>query len=105
MNFAIPADHRLKLKESEKKKKKKKGKYLNWKKTKQKQTNKRTMEHESDVYTNCNWYTWHSHQMIEKGFGDYPNENIIKIGQNSEKSPGNFRRFAVSQTPVKIAKK
>ena len=26
---------------------------------------------------------------------------IIKIGQNTEKSPGNLRRLAVTQTPVK----
>ena len=33
--------------------------------------------------------------------GDYPNYSIIKISQNTEKSPGNLRRLAVIQTPVK----
>ena len=31
--------------------------------------------------------------------GDYL---IIKISQNTEKSPGNFRKLAVIQTPLKI---
>ena len=30
----------------------------------------------------------------------YPDDNIIKIGQNTEKSPGDLRRLAVTQTPV-----
>ena len=33
--------------------------------------------------------------------GDHPNYNIIKIGQNTEKSPENLRRLAVTQTPVR----
>ena len=44
VDFAVLADHRVKLKESEKK-----GKYLNLAR------NGKTMEYESDVYTNCNW--------------------------------------------------
>ena len=27
--------------------------------------------------------------------------SIVEIGQNTEKSPGDLRRFAISQTPVK----
>ena len=27
--------------------------------------------------------------------------SIVKLGQNTEKSPGNLRKFAVTQTPVK----
>ena len=34
--------------------------------------------------------------------GDYPNNSIIKIDQNTEKSPGDLKRLAVTQTPVKI---
>ena len=45
VDFAVPADHRIKLKETEKK-----NKYLDidweWKKI---------MEHEGDNYTNCHW--------------------------------------------------
>ena len=33
--------------------------------------------------------------------GDDPNYSIINIGQNTEKSPGDLRRLAVAQTPVK----
>ena len=33
--------------------------------------------------------------------GDCPNYSIIEIGQNTEKSPGDLRRLAVTQTPVK----
>ena len=41
------------------------------------------------------------------GFGswrtgrDYPNDSIAKNGQNPETSPGDLRRLAVTQTPVK----
>ena len=31
---------------------------------------------------------------------DHPNYSVIKIGQNTEKSPGDLRRLAVTQTPV-----
>ena len=30
--------------------------------------------------------------------GDHPNYSIIKIGQNTEKSPGDLRRLTVTQT-------
>ena len=68
------------------------------------------MEHESDVYTNCNSCFWYSHQRIIKGAGgvgnkktsgDPPNYYLIKIDQNTERSPGDLRRLAVTQTPVK----
>ena len=41
------------------------------------------------------------------GFGswrtgrDYPNDSIAEDGQNTETSPGDLRRLAVTQTPVK----
>ena len=66
------------------------------------------MEHEGDSKTNCNLCAWYSHQRIDKGAGrlgnkrtseDYPDYSIIKIGQNTEKNPGDFRRLAVTQTP------
>ena len=61
---------------------------------------KKTIEHERDEYTNCNWWSWHSHQRIEKGTEGHSNYYIIEIGQNTEKSPGNLRRLAVTQTPA-----
>ena len=33
--------------------------------------------------------------------GDYAKYNIIENGQNTEKSPGDLRRLAVTQTPTK----
>ncbi len=33
--------------------------------------------------------------------GDHPNYSIIEDGQNSEKSPGDLRGFAATQTPAK----
>ena len=68
------------------------------------------MEHERNGYTNCNWYSWYSHQKIGIGIGglrnnrmsgDYPNYSIVQIGQNTVKGPGDLRRLAVTQTPVK----
>ena len=32
---------------------------------------------------------------------DYPNDSIAEDGQNTETNPGNLRRLAVTQTPVK----
>ena len=66
------------------------------------------MEREGDNYTNCDWLFWY--KRIVKGTGgfgswktsrDHPNYNIIENGQNTEKSPGDLRRLAVTQTPVK----
>ena len=68
------------------------------------------MEYEGDGQTNCNGCTWNDPQRIDKGTGklrnertsrDHPNYSITKIGQNTEKSPGELRRLAVYQTPVK----
>ena len=50
------------------------------------------------------------HRWIDKGTvglgnkktsGDHPDCSITKISQDIEKSPGEWRRFAVAQTPVK----
>ena len=83
MDFAFPVDHTVKeLKESEK------DKWLNLAKEM-----KKTVEHESEDYTNCNRYTWYSHRSIGKRTGghwniwtsgDHPNYCIIEIGQNTE---------------------
>ena len=32
---------------------------------------------------------------------NHPNNYIVENGQNTEKSPGDLRRLAVTQTPVK----
>ena len=58
----------------------------------------------------CNWCSWYSHRRINKGTGwlghkttrgDHPNFCIIEIGQNTEKSPEDLRRLAVTQTDCK----
>ncbi len=33
--------------------------------------------------------------------GDHPNYSIFENGQNTKKSPGDLKRLAVTQTPVK----
>ena len=57
MDFAILADHRVKLKESEKR-----DNYLDLAREL-----KKTMKHEGDGDTNCNWCSQHTHQRIVKG--------------------------------------
>ena len=32
--------------------------------------------------------------------GEHPNYSIVEIGQNTEKSPGDLRKLAVTQTPI-----
>ena len=64
------------------------------------------MEHEGDNDNKCNWCSWNDPQRIGKEIRrnqrtsrDHPDDNITKIGQNTEKSPGDLRRLPVTQTP------
>ena len=100
VDFAVPANHRVKLKESEKK-----DKYLDLAREL-----KKTVEHESDDYTKWNWCFWYSHQRIGKGdggfgtnrtSGDHTDDSIVWIENNTEKSPGDLRRIAAIQISVK----
>ena len=100
VDFTVPADCRVKLKESEKI-----DTYLNIA-----SELKKTMEHENDNDTNCNWCVRYNHQRIDKGYeefgnkwmsGYYPNYSSIKISHNTVKSPRGLRRLAVTQTPVR----
>ena len=63
------------------------------------------MEYESEGDTHCNWYSWYSHKRIgtgsegfrnERTTGDYPKYIIVEISQNTEKSPGELRKRAVT---------
>ena len=100
MDFAVPADRRVKLKESEKK-----NKYLDlareWK-------NLWNMKMTSIPIVIGAFGT------VTKGLlkgledlkirgcvEDHPNYNVIENGQNTEKSPGDLRRLPVTQTPGK----
>ena len=67
------------------------------------------MEHEGDNYANWDWCFWHGNYRIIKGPGgfgswlpseDHPNNSIIENGLYTEKSPGDLRRLAVTQSPV-----
>ena len=67
------------------------------------------MEHEFDGDNNCNWYARNNLQRICTGTGGPRNERtrgddldyrIINIGQNTEKSPGDLSKPAVTETPV-----
>ena len=98
VNFAIPVDHNVKLKISENR----------TKNLDIAMELKKTMEHESDGDTNCNWCTRYSHQRICNGTrrignknmsGDHRSDNTLKISQNI--SPEDLRRLAVTQTTVK----
>ena len=68
------------------------------------------MEHEGDGDTDCNWCTWNDAKRLGKGARgvrnrkasrDHPNYSIVRIGQNTEKSPGDMRRLAVTQARMK----
>ena len=91
MDFAVPAEKRVKLKES-----KKNTEILleRWK----------NVEHEGNGDTNCNWHTGYGYQRIgrldhKNMSGDYPNVSTIKIGQNTEQSLEDLRKLDVTQNP------
>ena len=95
MVFSIQANPKVKFKKSEKG-----DEYLDL----ARELKIETMEHEGDSDTICNWCAWYSHQRIGKGTGrlgdkrtrgDHPNYSIIKISQNTERSPGYLRRLSV----------
>ena len=93
-DFAVPADHRIKLKECEKK-----DKYLDFARELKKQQNMRVtivpiVIGAFGTVTKGGLGSWQPSR-------DHPNDSIIKNGQNSEKGPGNLRRLAVTQAPVK----
>ena len=71
---------------------------------------KKTVEHEGDSDTNSNWCTRDNRKKAGKGTGRLRNKrtgrdlldySIINIGQNTEKSPGDLRRLAVTTTPIR----
>ena len=64
LNFAILAKHRVKLKESEKR----------YKYRDLARELKKTMEHESDGNTNCNWHAQYSNERIGTKTGGVENK-------------------------------
>ena len=68
------------------------------------------MEYVKEVYANYNWSSRYSHRKFIKGTGEHgnkktsgnhPNYYNLEIEHNTEKSPGDLRRYAVTQSPVK----
>ena len=95
MDFAVLADHRMKIKEI---------RYLDFAK------GQKIIEHEGDNGTNCKYCAWNDSQRLGKGAGgvgnrrtsgDHSDNSIVKIAQNSEKSPGDLMGLDFSQTPMK----
>ena len=66
VDFAIPADHRVKLKKNNEI-------YLDLVREL-----KKTMENESDGDTNSNWHAWYRHQRIGTGTGRFGKEDEWK---------------------------
>ena len=100
VDFAFPADHRIKLKECEKK-----DKYLDL---------ARELKKLWNMLVTIIPIVIGAFVTVTKGLlrdyrrlgswqtsGDHPNYHIIENGQNTEKSPGDLRRLTVTQTPVK----
>ena len=100
-NFTVSTNHGVKIKENGKR-----DKYLHLTREIKK---KKSMQHEGDSNTSCNWRTWNGPQRLGKKTGRVGNRKTnrghpnysIKIDQNTEKSPGDLRRLAVTQTPIK----
>ena len=95
VDFAIPADHRVKIKEN-----KKSDKYLVLARE------LKTMKHEND---GDNWCAQNNPQRLGKGTerlrnqrtsGDHPDYSIIKISQNTEKSPGDLLSLKFQQKTI-----
>ena len=91
MDFAVPMDHRVKLKESEKR-----DKYPNLARELKKTLRNMKMTVIPIAISALG--------TISKGLvrdqrisRDHRNYNIIKMGQNTEKNPGDSRRLAVTQ--------
>ena len=104
VDIGVLADHRVKFKESEKKDK--------YRDRARKLKKKTTLKHESDGDTNCNWCASYCHEGINKSTGgcenkrdngDHPNDSMIMIGQDTEKSPGDSRRIIDTQTLVQLS--
>ena len=100
VGFALPAYHSVKLKEHEKR-----YKYLDLAKELNKLWNmKETVI--PIVISALDTVTKGLIKRLEepgnkRTRGDHPNYSIIENGQNTEKSPGDLWRLAVTQTPVK----
>ena len=82
--FAVAADHRMKIKENENQEK-----YFDF-------------ARETVMVIVISLLRKETGRFGNRGTNrDHPNYNNVEIDQNTEKSPGDMRRLAVSQSPVK----
>ena len=100
VDFAVPADYRVKLNESEKM-----DMYLNPPSELEKMWNMKVMAIPIVIgalgtFTK-GFIQGHGGLGNKRNSGDCPNYSIVEIGQNTVKCPGDLRRFAVTQSPVK----
>ena len=92
MDFAVPVDYRIKLKESEKM-----DEYLDL---------ARELKKLWNMKVSIVPIVIGSFDTVPGGFGswltsgNHPNNSIIEDGENTAKSPGDLRRLAVTQIPV-----
>ena len=99
MDFAVPADHRIKLNENEKK-------FFGLARELKNLWNMK-VTYTPIVIGALSTLTQKIGKRTrrlrnKRTSGDHPNYNVIDIGQYTKKSPGDLRRLAVTQTPVKI---
>ena len=96
VDFAVPAVHWVKLKESEKK-----DKYLDLAREFKKLWNMKV----TVILTVIGALGTVSKRLVnglaQLEIRDHPNYCSVEVGQNTEKSPGDLRRYAVIQTPVR----
>ena len=88
MEFAVPADRKVKIKVN----KRETSTYTLT------ENQKKAMEHEVDDDTICSLCTWNDPQRLGLeagivGIGDHLRNSIVKTSQNTEKSPGDMRRL------------
>ena len=103
VNFCVPADYGIRFKESEKK-----DKYLDLAK-KLKKNQKLWNMKVTRIPIEIGAFGTVTKILVPRtgGFGnkrtngDHPNNSIIEIGQNTEKSPGDLKRLVVTQTSVR----
>ena len=96
MDFVVTADHRVKLKEG-----KKRDKFLELAKELKKQWNMKVTVTPSAIRALSTVTKGTGGLGNKRTSGNHPNYRIIKIGQNTEKSPGDLRRLVVTQTLVR----
>ena len=76
VDFAVQADHKVKLKKSEKR-----DKYQDLSRELKKQNKKQTIEHENNSNTNYDWRTKYGHQKIGEGTGEHGNKRTRRHPQ------------------------